>query len=316
MKHLLNSLTENEKNSIREQHTGGMRVITKNFYKLINSKSGDVKPLVNESTSSPEPIILGSSTVVVYYANEGDSALSKNMFESIVRFLNPVLRSSMKVIEKYYRGEDFKLPKFITIGTSTTSGGNYKVNKATAQKRIDVVVDMVESLMKDIGYNDEMIKSLLTTNTDYNYTPTSLDTVIYDRNRVKPKDDERFLYVKINSLDEKGLDEKGIDNIEDLLKIARGINFNPDEKGIADAICSLETYSDIQDLDDELRSFGGLESFINQTITAGITTYGDDTKERNQIVKCLNYTSKTSVGGVNIAKTVGDKISILLPLPI
>ena len=48
MKHLLNDLTEQEKNSIREQHTGGMKVITENFSKLINAKSGDVKPLVNE----------------------------------------------------------------------------------------------------------------------------------------------------------------------------------------------------------------------------------------------------------------------------
>lgn len=48
MKHLLNDLTEKEKNSIREQHTGGMKVVTENFSKLINAKSGDVKPLVNE----------------------------------------------------------------------------------------------------------------------------------------------------------------------------------------------------------------------------------------------------------------------------
>jgi hypothetical protein len=48
MKHLLNDLTEQEKNSIREQHTGGMKVVTENFSKLINTKSGDVKPLVNE----------------------------------------------------------------------------------------------------------------------------------------------------------------------------------------------------------------------------------------------------------------------------
>ena len=48
MKHLLNDLTEKEKNSIREQHTGGMKVVTENFSKLINTNSGDVKPLVNE----------------------------------------------------------------------------------------------------------------------------------------------------------------------------------------------------------------------------------------------------------------------------
>ena len=43
MKHILNDLTEQEKNSIREQHTGGMKVMTESFSKLINSKLGDVK---------------------------------------------------------------------------------------------------------------------------------------------------------------------------------------------------------------------------------------------------------------------------------
>ena len=50
MKHILNDLTEQEKNAIREQHTGGMKVINENFSKLINSKLGDSKPLVAEQT--------------------------------------------------------------------------------------------------------------------------------------------------------------------------------------------------------------------------------------------------------------------------
>jgi hypothetical protein len=48
MKHILNNLSEEEKNAIREQHAGGMKVITENFSKLLNSKLGDSKPLVNE----------------------------------------------------------------------------------------------------------------------------------------------------------------------------------------------------------------------------------------------------------------------------
>ena len=52
MKHLLNNLTEEEKNNIRKQHTGGMKVMTENFNKLLNSKLGDSKPLVNESHHS------------------------------------------------------------------------------------------------------------------------------------------------------------------------------------------------------------------------------------------------------------------------
>ena len=48
MKHILNNMSEQEKNSIREQHSGGMKVMTENFNKLINSKLGNVKPLLEE----------------------------------------------------------------------------------------------------------------------------------------------------------------------------------------------------------------------------------------------------------------------------
>ena len=48
MKHILNNLSEEEKNAIREQHEGGMKVITENFSKLINAKLGDSKPLVSQ----------------------------------------------------------------------------------------------------------------------------------------------------------------------------------------------------------------------------------------------------------------------------
>jgi len=45
MKHILNNLTDDEKNSIRNQHTGGIKVNTDKFSKLVNSKVGDVKPI-------------------------------------------------------------------------------------------------------------------------------------------------------------------------------------------------------------------------------------------------------------------------------
>lgn len=50
MKHILNDLSDQEKNSIREQHTGGMKIMNENFSKLINSKLGDAKPLVSEQS--------------------------------------------------------------------------------------------------------------------------------------------------------------------------------------------------------------------------------------------------------------------------
>jgi len=48
MKHLLNNISEEEKNRIREQHTGGKKIVIENFNKLVNSKLGDAKPLISE----------------------------------------------------------------------------------------------------------------------------------------------------------------------------------------------------------------------------------------------------------------------------
>ena len=56
MKHLLNNMSEEEKNAIREQHTGGMKVMTENFSKLLNSKLGDAKPIVEQKEEENEGI--------------------------------------------------------------------------------------------------------------------------------------------------------------------------------------------------------------------------------------------------------------------
>lgn len=62
MKHLLNDLSEEVKNSIREQHTGGMKVMTENFSKLTNTKSGDVKTLVEQQVTTQTTTVVPSST--------------------------------------------------------------------------------------------------------------------------------------------------------------------------------------------------------------------------------------------------------------
>jgi len=53
MKHLLNNMSEEEKNSIREQHTDKLKVVTESFSKLVGSKLGDVKP-INEQSNVPQ----------------------------------------------------------------------------------------------------------------------------------------------------------------------------------------------------------------------------------------------------------------------
>lgn len=55
MKHLLNNISEEEKNRIREQHEGGMKISTENFKQLLETKSGDAKPYLNEQNAQTLP---------------------------------------------------------------------------------------------------------------------------------------------------------------------------------------------------------------------------------------------------------------------
>lgn len=48
MKHILNEMSNEEKNSIRSQHTGSLTVQTERFKKLVENKLGNAKPLINE----------------------------------------------------------------------------------------------------------------------------------------------------------------------------------------------------------------------------------------------------------------------------
>ena len=63
MKHILNDLSNEEKNSIREQHTGGMTVMTESFSKLLNAKLGDAKPLVSEAEEDDADVVVNVDDV-------------------------------------------------------------------------------------------------------------------------------------------------------------------------------------------------------------------------------------------------------------
>jgi hypothetical protein len=69
MKHILNNLTEVEKNAIREQHSGGMKVNTEKFNLMVEKKLGEVKPLVNEQVKT---LTVGSKGGAMIYLRNID----------------------------------------------------------------------------------------------------------------------------------------------------------------------------------------------------------------------------------------------------
>ena len=52
MKHILNEMSEEEKDSIRSQHTGTLKVQTERFKALVENKLGNAKPLISEQLDS------------------------------------------------------------------------------------------------------------------------------------------------------------------------------------------------------------------------------------------------------------------------
>jgi hypothetical protein len=87
MKHLLNNLTEQEKNRIRGQHKESIKVVTENFSRLLNSKSGDIKPFVSEQE---EPMSGVGPSVARYVVKPGDN-LTK-----IAKMVNSTVEELMK----------------------------------------------------------------------------------------------------------------------------------------------------------------------------------------------------------------------------
>jgi len=92
MKHILNNLSEEEKNAIREQHTGGMKVMTENFSKLLNSKLGDAKPLVNEqalpglssgNSQNSVKMVFDSCKNIPVKIDNNSNAIADNIYKAI-----------------------------------------------------------------------------------------------------------------------------------------------------------------------------------------------------------------------------------------
>jgi len=98
MKHLLNDLSEEVKNSIREQHNGGKKIVIENFNKLVNTKSGDVKLFLNEENISNKQCLIdagfklqsigGPETRRTVYTNVTDGKTYQYYEDGTVRVFN------------------------------------------------------------------------------------------------------------------------------------------------------------------------------------------------------------------------------------
>lgn len=125
MKHLLNDLSNEEKNRIREQYEGGMSVDNSRFKKLMESKLGNVKPLISEDLSSLMKDIsttLGNDiennkslgceslkpTIKNILSNLDENEEDKPMITTVCTSDEPIkmLKSALSILSTSNQGED------------------------------------------------------------------------------------------------------------------------------------------------------------------------------------------------------------------
>ena len=132
MKHILNDLTKEEKNSILEQYTGGKKIMIENFNKLVNSTLGNSKPLMEEEVDF-KPLPVGKEVFFDVYKDDK----STNKLGSVAMGVIEGPDTMGNKIYKLAATDKYEFPKLMDgnylyeLGYLTTTGGNYilKVSK-------------------------------------------------------------------------------------------------------------------------------------------------------------------------------------------
>lgn len=219
-------------------------------------------------------------------------------FTSLINFLGTA--SPKTVVPKIF---------LIEVGTSHTGGGT--INREVAQARFKVMTDLlIEVLNEKVGGNMSQEKALMLIVDDQTYRPSSTNRNWVDVNKREPSWWERYGRIQVNEFLISGLSTPAINELASKLRKAKGLNLNPDESLIVNAICACQTYDDILALDNNLRGDQkGLQSFLNSTITDGFTKRGSDTAEREKIKNCLNKSSNASGKG-DVAQVSNDQITL------
>lgn len=288
--------------------------------KLTETKLKEIiQKMINEV--APEPVLgrwhlmghflFGEGQTTPTYLNGGKigPGSTKRIMEQIKQKM--MADGTLQAMERFYDSEKFQIPKFIkiSVGTSHTSGPGENAN--VAQGRVNYLMGLVEGALRGLGIREDIIKSFIIADTNAKYSPSKLDTKFYDASKVSPNAFERFGKIEINQVQIKGINTGHVQSVQRSLNSASSIintflGDNVDSKTISNAISHLETYSDIQDLDNALSAQGkwsGLEDFLNDQLSNYPRTL-------THIASYLDQCAQTSGKQSGTVRMVGDKISI------
>ena len=139
MKHLLNDMSQEEMNSIREQHAGGKKITVENFSNMVNKKLGEVPTLISEQSSNAKQV---AGPFTKKFSNSRDWKLY--IFQDGSKFY------------VYVTYESDKEPKLMKL-----NNGQGFPNQKEAQKEIDNIIENLKEVSATGGTETPMIESEL-----------------------------------------------------------------------------------------------------------------------------------------------------------
>ena len=284
----------------------------KNYLRFIKEAQEEVQTEQTAPVPGEEVVLTGDGDSIEILFGEGKFQISPDLkkrlkdslasmmmnyqnFDELISFLGT---STSKYVPPIF---------LIEVGTSHTGGGT--INRQVAEGRLKSMRDLlIETLNeKAAGGNLRQDKALMLIVDDQKYKPSVTDQNWVDTTKKQPNWWERYGRIQVNKFLITGLSTNAINALANSLRKAKGMNINPDEGLIVQCIKGLKTYSDILDLDENIE--GGLQNFLNSTITDGLTSAGSDTAEREAIKTHLNIISNKSQKG-DVAQVAGDKITL------
>ena len=308
-----------------------------NFTQFVNENINNNNNIYEETTglepvftpaSDSTPISfcfgIGQSKLKLTGSNVATGELSETDVKALLkRAIEPSKSVIIKFYEEYVKSNK-TFPAMVQFYVGTSSSGDATANAQEARDRMTYLTKLYLQVMKELTFKDDVAYRLMT-QAPKNYKPATVNNNVIDSKRLKEIPAERICQIIINPITTMGNTPAQIDRIHGDLNDASSIintilGDNVDEKAIVDALRRLKTYSDITDLDKQLKVINGRDSShkeLGLEYTLNTQLAYRDSKEMATIVNILNYASNRSGKG-NVAKTIpstdmigSDKISIM-----
>jgi hypothetical protein len=240
--------------------------------------------------------------------------ITKDAVENIKNQIANYIKASggVEAITRFRTDKSHPLPRFIKISVGTSHTGKDAMNADTVGPyRANYLKSIVKGALDKLGFKDDVIAQITTTNLDASYTPSELDRNNFDPTKIKPNARERFGYIEVQKLEVRGLNTSSIQDVQRGLNRAEGffkswIVDSTDYVSIAKNIYKLKTYSDIVDLSNAINAAGKYNSLAD-FLTQQLDRYP---KTRANVVAWLDKISQDSKKSPDTVRDVNGTVSI------